>query len=472
MKADTVLSAPGKTRVAIQQEMLSSLKNEILDRWYPLVFDQDAGGYFTNVNNKWELTRRQEKMIVSQARHIWTLSKAAQFFSDSELYHDGAVHGFPFLQDQMWDSEFGGFFQVRDREGGLSDVEGWMEEKRTYGNAFAIYAMAALYHLTHDIKVLDQAKHAFFWLEAHAFDPVYKGYFQFMIRNGMVFDRNSEHKSLASDEPEVGFKDQNSSIHMMEAYTELYSVWESPLLREKLEGLLHLIRDIQTHKKGYLQLFFQPDWTPVSFRNASMEEQKKNYRLDHVSFGHDYETAFLMLEASYVLGIENDVKTLTIAKKMVDHAIANGWDQETGGFFDGGYYFTEDGPCTIIKDTKNWWAQAEGLNILLMMSKIFPENPVYYEKFVQLWEYVSNYILDPVNGDWYEGGLDKEPHLATGPKSHIWKCTYHTGRALMNCITMLSEETDFPNTSLGGLPKLREESKKFIAHWKKTAGIL
>jgi mannobiose 2-epimerase len=28
------------------------------------------------------------------------------------------------------------------------------------------------------------------------------------------------------------------------------------------------------------------------------EIREKNYGLDHVSFGHDYETAFLMLEAS------------------------------------------------------------------------------------------------------------------------------------------------------------------------------
>ncbi len=472
MKEDPVLQSTAKSRTELQQDLLAVLKNQILDRWYPLVFDEQNGGYFTNVTNQWKLTPHQEKMVVSQARHIWTLSKAAGFFSDSSLYREGAVHGFAFLRDVLWDPGFGGFFQIRSREGGLSDVEGWMEEKRTYGNAFAIYSLAALAHLTHDPEVLDLAKRAFFWIEAHAYDPVYGGYFQFMLRNGMVFDRNSEHKSLATDEPEVGFKDQNSSIHMMEAYTELYRIWESPQLREKLDGLLHLIRDVQTHPKGYLQLFFEPGWTPVSFRNATPDIRKQNYRLDHVSFGHDYETAFLMLEASFVLGIENDVKTLTVAKRMVDHAIANGWDPVTGGFFDGGYYLSEDGPCTIIKDTKNWWAQAEGLNILLLMSRIFPENPVYYEKFLQLWEYVSAYILDPVNGDWYEGGIDREPHFVTGPKSHIWKCTYHTGRALMNCITLLSEETDFPNTGLAGLPQSREEANRFITHWKKTAGMI
>ena len=60
-------------------------------------------------------------------------------------------------------------------------------------------------------------------------------------------------------------------------------------------------------QQGYLQLFFHNDWTPVSFRDSSKEEREANFRLDHVSFGHDYETAFLMLEASYALQVTNDL---------------------------------------------------------------------------------------------------------------------------------------------------------------------
>ena len=33
----------------------------------------------------------------------------------------------------------------------------------------------------------------------------------------------------------------------------------------------------------------------------------------------------------------------------------------------------------------------------------------------------------------------REPHFRTGFKGHIWKGTYHTGRALMNCIDLLDE---------------------------------
>lgn len=440
-------------------EFADALRDGILERWYPLVLDKELGGYFTNVTYDWKLPREQEKMIVTQARHVWALSKLAEFLNAQNEYDRMAMHGYYFLRNHMWDAEYGGFYQIRNRAGGMSDVNGWRDEKRMYGNAFGIHALAALYRQTGDDEVLDFAQQAFRWVEEHSFDPKYNGYFQFLMRNGKPFDVNSEYKTIASDKNELGFKDQNGSIHLLEAYTELYSVWKSPLLRTQLEGLLVLIRDTIVTKEGYLGLFFQPDWTPVSFRYSTEEVRKNNFGLDHVSFGHDYETAFLMLEASHALGLENDVKTLAVAKNMLDHALTYGFDESVGGFYDGGYYLKGESGCTIIKETKNWWAQAEGLNALLLFSKIFPQEKRYYDYFLKQWEYVKTYIIDSNNGDWFEGGVDKEPHFKTGPKSHIWKCTYHTSRALMNCIDLLNEK----NTMSGAKKKEIVE----LAHaWK------
>jgi len=447
-----------KSKEALKETLGNLLNDGLLKKWYPLVLDHECGGYYTNVRFDWTLPPEQEKMIVSQARHVWATARAASFLPDEPAYRNYARHGFLFLRDVMWDRQFGGFYQVRSRAGGWSDFRGWRDEKRTYGNAFAVYALAALYGLTRDAEVLEFAKQAFCWIEDHAYDPRYRGYFQFLARDGKVFDRSGEYNCVASDNNEVGFKDQNSSIHLLEAYTELYRVWKDPTLREQLSSLLTLIRDTMVTERGYLQLFFYPDWTPVSFRDSDPDVREKNFGLDHVSVGHDYETAFLMLEASHVLGLENDTRTLAVARKMLDHALASGWDDELGGFYDAGYYFKGEDQCRIIHQTKNWWAQAEALNALLLFGRIFPGSN-YEEYFSREWEYVSRYLIDWERGDWFEGGLDKEPHLKTGPKSHIWKCTYHTTRALTNCIAMLG----------GGTEKGREEMEQFIAHWKMTA---
>ncbi|MGZ5135923.1 MAG: AGE family epimerase/isomerase, partial [Flavitalea sp.] len=93
-------------------------------------------------------------------------------------------------------------------------------------------------------------------------------------------------------------------------------------------------------------------------------------------------------------------------------------------------------------DTKNWWAQAEGLNTLLLMADLFPKDEMeYFKKFKVLWHYSQTYLIDHVYGDWYQGGLDKEPHQKTALKGHIWKATYHQFRGLANCIHRLRNPT-------------------------------
>ncbi len=441
----------------VRNEMLQALNSGILERWYPLVVDREFGGYFTNVAFDWRLLPEQEKMIVTQARHIWTTSKAAAFSGDAASFEAIARHGFAFLRDHMWDKDHGGFYQIRSRAGGPSEVCGWRNEKRTYGNAFAVFALASLYGRTRNPEVLEFAKRTFAWIEDRAFDPPGRGYFEFLTPDSRPFDRSSAYKTVASDGNELGFKDQNSSIHLLEAYTELYRVWAEEHVREQLAGLLTLIRDTMVAQTGYLRLFFRPDWTPVSFRDAPEDVRKANYGLDHVSFGHDCETAFLLLEASEALGIENDSITLAVARKMVDHALMNGWDTKLGGFFEEGYYFAGQDRCTIIKDTKNWWSQAEGLNALLLFSRIFPRAG-YGDYFLKLWKYIKEYVLDDRYGDWFEGGIDREPHFRTGQKSHIWKCTYHTVRALVNCIALLGEKGEMHP----GFEERRDELDRLI----------
>jgi mannobiose 2-epimerase len=448
----------------LSDTLAAHFERDLLGKWYPLVVDGQQGGYFTNLEHDWTLSPRQEKMIVTQSRHIWTASKAAGFVADGSPYVQIARHGMAFLKDHMWDHSYGGFYQIRSRDGQSSDVCGWRDEKRTYGVAFAIFALAALHRQTGDREALDLATDAFRWLEEHAYDLRHHGYFQFLTREGEAFHKGSRYQTIASDRNELGYKDQNSSIHLLEAYTELYQVWKDEGLRERLYQLLVLIRDTMVGEKGYLSLFFEPDWTPVSFREAPPEVRAANYGLDHVSFCHDCETAFLMLEASHTLGIENDARTLSIARRMIEHAVLNGWDQQHGGFFDGGVFEGSSRHCAIVRRRKTWWGQAEALNALLLFSAIFPHDTEYLALFEKEWEYIDRYVLDHDHGDWHEGGLDQEPDLRTAPKSHIWKCTYHTGRALMNCIALLTDDD-------GLTPGARERRKaleSFITHWKKT----
>ncbi|MGN6179415.1 MAG: AGE family epimerase/isomerase, partial [Mucilaginibacter sp.] len=333
-------------------------------------------------------------------------------------------------------SKYGGFFTLVDQQGNHKP-QPFGADKDAYGNAFAIYALSAYYHATGDTAALNLAKRTFYWLEQHSHDAVNKGYFQHLHRDGSLVKRTADIPSTS----DVGYKDQNSSIHLLEAFTELYGVWKDPLVKERLSEMLVLIRDKIVTPQGNLTLFFKPDWTPVSFRDSSHAVILKHRYLDHVSFGHDVETAYLMLEASRALGIRDESRTLEVGKRLVDHALRNGWDNNKGGFFDEGYYFKGDSKITITLNTKNWWAQAEGMNTLLLMSRLYPNDKMnYFNKFRKLWDYTRTYLIDHDHGDWYDEGIDNSPSHQTALKGQIWKATYHNYRALVNCITQLRGE--------------------------------
>ncbi|HET7457456.1 MAG TPA: AGE family epimerase/isomerase, partial [Gemmatimonadaceae bacterium] len=421
---------PDSARLALAANVRRTLRDETLGPWYPRAVDRASGGFLSQFDFAWNATGPQDKMIVTQARHVWTTARAAQFYGGDRgpdsAYLAESAHGFRFLRDRMWDRQYGGFHWLVTRDGTPKTDAGSREIKQAYGVAFGIYALAGYYDVSHDSAALRLAQDAFRWLDAHAHDPVHRGYFNYMERDGTPL-----RAGWAKDPP----KDQNSSIHVMEALTELYRVWPDPVVRDRLSEMLALIRDTIVVPPGTLTQFSTAEWVPVSWRDSSEAARKADrYFHDHVSFGHDIETAYLMMEASEALGFEHDTTTLRAAKRMVDHSVRYGFDDAAGGFYEAGYYF-KDRPTTlaIVNDTKNWWAQAEGLNTLLIFADLYPNDPLRYgEKFRKQWAYIQANVVDHEHGGWYQGGIDKEPAQRTNLKGQIWKAAYHDGRALMN----------------------------------------
>lgn len=411
----------------LAREMRRVLDDEFA-AWYPRSVDTLYGGFFSDLDYRWNVEGLQAKFVVSQARHVWSAAHAEQFYNTQTPFRQLAAHGAAFLRGTMWDSRWGGLYDLVSREGEPVLEDGRII-KRAYGNAFAIYGLAEYTAATGDTSALRLAQETFRWLEAHSYDPLHGGYFQFMERDGTPLEQGWHG---------VPPKDQNSTIHLLEAFTRLYEVWPDSMVRMRLEGLLRLVRDVITTPRGYMVLFFGRDWTPVTYATASAELRAENYEFDHVSFGHDVETAYLMLEASAALGLKNDTATLTVAKRMVDHTLAYGWDRDHGGLFDGGYYLPGAEQPSIVRSTKEWWCQTEALNSFLLMADLFPaEAAHYYDRFCAQWDYCKKYVIDFEHGGWYWGGIDAVPGNTRVPKASIWKCNYHTSRALINCIRRL-----------------------------------
>ena len=408
---------------------LDSTWNSLLTVWYPRALDTIHGGYLANFDDDWTPWPQQDKMIVTQARHLWTTTQAAQRYPEQPLYDRAARQGYTFLRDHLWDAEHGGFYWKVDRAGHPLLGDPADRVMSTYGNAFGVYALAAYARYRGDEESKMIAQRAFRWLDAHAHDSIHGGYFAALTEAGPPVDAEWVHEHGAP--PQALYKDQNTSIHLLEAFTELYRADADPQVRRRLREMLTLVRDTMVSDRGYLRLYFYPDWTPVSYRDSAQTVREAHYALDHVSFGHDIETAFLLLEASDVLYGEADDTTRRVAKRLVDHTLRYGFDPVRSGIYDQGYYRPGTDTVTIVNDHKAWWSQAEGLNTLSMYARSFPDDPRYAEAFDAQWRYTRRYVMDTTHGGWYANGIDTDPEARHAPKGQPWKGNYHTGRALL-----------------------------------------
>jgi mannobiose 2-epimerase len=168
----------------------------------------------------------------------------------------------------------------------------------------------------------------FKWLDAHGHDAANGGYFEAFARHGtpVIARREDVSPPRSADGlgTPYGYKSMNTHIHLLEAVTALYQASGDAGVRGRLEELLGVVRDRVAVEPGCLNYYFTPDWRAVPM---------------HDSFGHDVETAYLMVEAAEALGRPDDEATWRSARAIVDHALEWGWDRKHGGFFYGGQAF-------------------------------------------------------------------------------------------------------------------------------------
>lgn len=280
------LPAPSpETYRRLAAEVECRLLENVLPAWFPRTVDAAEGGFRTGFDRQWRPLGGNPKSIVYQARMTWTAATIAMAYpSMAETYRQYALHGVRFLGMRMWDAEHGGFLWQLDEPGrppARHDAE-----KHLYGHAFGIYALARASRATGESSARELAIKAFQWWDVRAHDDRNGGYFEALTRDGRIIPadpgRPMDRRNDAIGTP-YGHKSMNAHIHMLEALTELYRIWPDAACRRRLEEVLAIIRDRIAVPPGCLNYAFTADWRPLPW---------------HDSFGHDVETAYLLLEAA------------------------------------------------------------------------------------------------------------------------------------------------------------------------------
>ena len=390
------------------------LRHDILGEWYPRTIDTEHGGFYADFDRQWKRLPSQGKFSVFEGRMTWTAATVVQRRPDLRAqYLPYVQHGVAYLEDTMWDKQYGGFYWGLADDGSVSPRFG--DGKHMYGISFCVYALAAAYRVTHDPATLALAKQAFAWNEQHAHDNVNGGYYEWLTREGqpMLVPPYTATATFqyGADSP-VGYKSMNTHIHLLEAYTELLSVWPDPLVKQRTAELLAIVRDKIVVQPGAMNLYFTAAWQPVP---------------DHDSYGHDVEVTYLLDEAAETLGSQTDDRTQHVERMLTDHALAYGWDATKGGLFHSGAFAGK--PDDLLKE---WWVQMESLNALLLLHERYGrQTDIYWKAFQQQWAWIRQHQVDPVYGGEYN--LVKPDGTPVSPvKGSMWKGAYHEARALMN----------------------------------------
>ena len=386
------------------------LRSELTGRWYPAAVDRERGGFHQNFARDWTRRRDDGRSIVYQARMTWTAAAFAAYAPEKrEEFLSYARHGVKYLDEVLRDRELGGFHWIVGVDGRVDPKLG--DEKHVYGTAFALYAASEAYRVGHDPAALRVARDAFSWLETQAHDAEHGGYFEALTRDGRPIRGGPGADRLGIA---YGYKTMNSHIHLLEAVAAFARIEPTEKVKERLAELLAIVRDKIAIEPGALSLYLTRDWRAVPA---------------HDSFGHDVETAYLLVEAAVVLGIPDDPKTWRMARMLVDHALDRGWDDQLGGFYDKG----DAVGAQAYDTTKVWWTQAEGLNALDMMNRRFGDGTDRYaEAFRKQWAFITAHQIDKEHGGWFGETTREGRLLGDGAKATPWKANYHTGRAMMN----------------------------------------
>jgi cellobiose epimerase len=370
---------------------LDRMAEEAAEFWRTHGPDPIHGGFHGFLDRQGEPREPTRKGIIQQARHLWSFSTWFERREPTTATRSLADSTYRFVVDRMGDPGDGEFFFQVTRDGRVLD-----EKKLLYGQAFAIYGLATYGRVFGVGEAVDRALRCFVSIDARAHDDAHGGY-----------DQRDDVDWLWPG----ARKDTNTHIHLMEAFTALCDASGDERVGLRLRELARVCVRRLLQPAGYVHADFELDFTPVG---APL-----------TSYGHDLETAWLLVDACRALG-EYPEDVLDGARRMGRHSAERGFDAERGGYFYSG--LANQPPAQL---DKVWWVQFEALPGLFWLYLLTGDKADLGRLGATLtWLETGGH--DAEFGEWF---FTVNPDGSVGQrgdhKGELWKASYHSLRALV-----------------------------------------
>ena len=243
-------------------EWAARLRGEVADNvlpwWRRAIFDADGAVLGGRANDGTLLD--VPRSAVLGTRLLWTFASAQTRLAPDPRNAQAAHRAWDWLRLRLLDTTHGGVFWSVGARG-----EVVADHKQVYAQAFAIYALTAFHRMLcaergspvgADTPALELAHELMGLVEEHARDPLEGGYFEGCTRGWRV-----QPGARLSDLEPPAPKSMNTSLHVLEAYTELLRCRPSRLLAGRLRELIVIFLErLWLPRQRCFGLFFDRRW--------------------------------------------------------------------------------------------------------------------------------------------------------------------------------------------------------------------
>ena len=380
----------------LKREITQDLVENILPFWVKHAPDP-SGGFYGVLNVDGTPGADAVKGGLLNARLLWTFSAAYRMLQD-EQYRALADRAQRYFLDHFIDPEHGGAYFAVTASG-----EPLWTGKTSYLNSFAIYGLSEHYRATGNTESLDAAIAVYRKLMERAYDPL----------NGGFITSFSREWEVDNNYPKI----MNANLHVLEALTNLYRVWDDDGLRKILRGQAEVMsQKVLDQTTWHQRLFFTMDW------QSRLETEIESY-------GHDIEFSWLLVEAAEVLG---DEALLHDARRIAVSVAAT--QLKKGIDANGAMYYEKSGDH--LNDNLEWWPQAEAVVGFLNAWQISGDKK-FLDAAVRTWEWIKANMIDYEHGEWHRSATPDKMPQKTNAKADLWRCPYHNSRMGFEVMTRL-----------------------------------
>ncbi len=383
--------------MSLAEEVKSELVNHIIPFWNSLR-DDERGGFYGFMDCNLKLDKNAPKGVILHSRILWFYSNCYLVLKDERCL-ENARHCYEFMTKYCVDRKNGGVYWLMNADGTVND-----SMKHTYCQAFFVYALASYYDASGDPEALKLAMEIFDTIEEKCTDDV--AYLEAMSADWQLIpnDALSENGLMAD-------KTMNTTLHLLEAYTELYRVHKDERVLNRIKFQIGLFLDkIFYADEDRLLVFFDREFKVIG---------------DIHSYGHDIEATWLLDRACEVIGDKELTEKVSAMNKRVVANIAKIAYENNS--------LNNERENDKISKIRVWWVQAESVVGFLNGYQKYGDEK-YLEMATNIWGYIKAELIDKREGGEWLSQIEEDGRPTVKPVVDPWKCPYHNGRMCLEVL--------------------------------------